>query len=85
MLCSLYAGYCTLCFLMVICFVSFVICYVSITRFMFLLFYICFLVLCTVSARIYSYVFSICVQIYGSLPPGRNPVIFNKYHTILQQ
>ena len=41
-LCSLYVGYCTVCCLIVICFMYFAVCYVIITRFKFLVAVLCF-------------------------------------------
>jgi len=39
---------------------------------------LCFcIVLCTLSSRVYSCLFSICVQVYRPLPPRGNPTAVN--------
>jgi hypothetical protein len=75
-----------------------VLCYVLMTRFMFHYpSYVClnflyvllsfcvfcvFVLFCVFSPYVYSYFFSVCVQMYGLLPPGGNPIAVNKYHII---
>jgi hypothetical protein len=34
---------------------------------------------CVVSPHVHSSFFSVCVQVYGPLPPGGNPIGVNKY------
>jgi hypothetical protein len=85
------------CCLIVIFFVSFTLCCVLITRFMFfnirfmvvfLFCMFCFqfcvfcIVLCIVSPLAHNCVFSICVQAYWPLPPGGNRTAVNKYNVI---
>jgi len=38
--------------------------------------------LCIVSPSVYSYLFSVFVQVYRPLPLGRNQIAVNKYHII---
>ena len=89
-----FVGYCIVCFLIIICFVSLALCYVLIVLYFHnYSFYICFvlyillsilcvlcfcIVLCIVSIHVHSCFFSVCVP----LPPGGNPMTVNKYHTI---
>jgi hypothetical protein len=55
------------------CFVRFAVYFIC--SVFFVLFYILFLL-------VYIVALSICVQVYGPLPPGRNAVAVNKYHTM---
>ena len=38
--------------------------------------------LCIVSPHIHNRSFSICILVYGPVPPGGNPIAVNKYHII---
>jgi hypothetical protein len=57
-------------------FVSFLVLYVLFSN----LCVLCFcIVLCIVPHHVYSWVFSVCVQFYRSLPQGGHPIAVNKY------
>jgi hypothetical protein len=58
-------------------------CYVCLIVFYALLYILCVLyfciALCIVSPHVYSCLSSICVQFYGLLPLGGNPIAVDKY------
>jgi hypothetical protein len=61
-------------------FLLFYVCNIVLYVLLFILCVLCVYFLCIVSSHVYGCSLSICVEVYGPLPPDGNSVEVNKYH-----